>query len=91
MTAVAVVNGLTNEIRSRFGLYSPTSLPAGGILSSHHIARAWEPFLGAPDTSTDLMTSINADDHMSRGLWAGTAVYATAVTKRHIVNKLRRI
>ena len=46
MTAGAVVNGLTNEIRSRFGLYSPTSIPAGGILSSHHIVRGRRPSLG---------------------------------------------
>jgi len=37
------------------------------------------------------MTSINTADLALEGLWAGTAVYATAVTKRHIVNKLRRI
>jgi len=88
MTVDAVVNGLTREIRSRFGTYSPTSIPAGGILSSHHIARGRKVTLG---TSTDLMTSINTGDHLSRSLWAGTAVHATAVTKRHIVNKLRRI
>ena len=46
MTVDAVVNGLTREIRSRFGTYSPTSIPAGGILSSHHIARARRPSLG---------------------------------------------
>jgi hypothetical protein len=49
MTADAVVNGLTNEIRSRFGHYSPTSIPAGGILSSHHIARGRRPSIGCAE------------------------------------------
>ena len=46
MTAGVVVNGLTNEIRSLFGTYSPASIPAGGILSSHHIATGRKPSLG---------------------------------------------
>src|ERR1700748_2457034 len=86
-----IVNGLTNEIGYRFGFYSPTSIPAGGILSSHHIARGRNPSLGCPNTSTDVMTSINTADLVFGGLWEGTAVDATAVTKRHIVNKLWRI
>jgi hypothetical protein len=89
--ASGVVNGLVNEIRYRFGLYRPTSTMAGGMLSSPHIARARNRSLGCPSTSTDLMTSIKTADFLAGPLWAGTAVYATAVTERHIVNKLRRI
>src|SRR5580693_3492520 len=35
-----IVNRMTTEIGYRFGLYRPTSVRVGGILSPHHIASA---------------------------------------------------
>src|ERR1700730_8335642 len=35
-----IVNRMANEIAYRFGLYRPTSVPVGGILSPRHIDNA---------------------------------------------------
>jgi hypothetical protein len=58
------------------------------MLSSRHIANAKCRFMGL---STALMRRINADDFHCADLWAGTVTPTTALTARHIVNKLCRI
>ena len=83
-----IVNGLLSEIRYRFGHYHRTSTAISGNLSPRHIAKVSAM---RHDTSTGLMTSINADDFTAKFLWVRTVVDAGALTTHHIVNKLCRI